>query len=227
MWYRSGHSEENLRTAKPWHLPFRKKRKKKFKNFADESALIEMPEPTMTPQNVVETPDLPAGVVTPPAMPVAPQPVVPPMEEAPQPQIKHKPKKTKKPDELEDLYGPDHDLKRDRVIHTPRNEKDVKDIMDETFDKPKEEEPLIEEPEIEQEPTPLEVEKEDEELEPGQEQPTTPQPVPNPPIHEFCHCEIMTMPGGRRIWRANSGACQQCLDARDQFNDWQNSIFGA
>lgn len=211
-----------MRTAKPWHLPFRKKKKKKFKNFADESAPIEMPEPSITPQNVVETPDLPAGVVTPPVMPSAPpKPIVEPVDELPHPPLKHK--KPKKPDELEDLYGPDHDFKRDKIIHTPKDERDIQDVIDETLEKP--EEKPTEEPELEPEPTPLDVEKEEDvEQEPSE---TTPQPVPNPPIHEFCHCEVVTMPGGRRIWRANSGACQQCLDARDQFNDWQNSIFGA
>ena len=46
--------------------------------------------------------------------------------------------------------------------------------------------------------------------------------MPSPPIHENCHCEIVTMPGGNQIWRAGNKPCVDCANARDIFNT-QNS----
>lgn len=41
-----------------------------------------------------------------------------------------------------------------------------------------------------------------------------------PPLHEFCHCEISTLPSGRQIWRLGNGErhCQECVTNRDIFN---------
>lgn len=223
MWYRDSHPYiENNRLAKPLRSPFSKHKKKKIKQF-DLSDDGEMPNPIepvvkpKTPTNIVETPDLPAGVD------------IPPVQYAPKEEIlDEKPvHKNHKPRELEELYGEDNDIGDDGVMRqSPQKvdndiklpfdnpdldlEQGILDILDGTA----EDEPVEEEPEeIAPEPEP----------EPDQ----STQPVPNPPIHEFCHCEIITMPGGRRIWRANEGACSDCINARNTFNQWQLSLFGS
>jgi len=232
MWYRAGKpAEESTRTAAPWGWSLRKRKKRKTKHFdlpgTDEMPIQESIEPPVTdtpkmPTNTVETPDLPAGVKIPPVkLPETHHPLID--EEHKKPALKHN--TNKKPKELIDLYGPDHDIDDDSVINTPVHPKDLHEIH-----KPRDLEPEIEEkpviePEIEEpeEPEPdLEIEPEEPE-----EIDQSAQPVPNPPIHEFCHCEIITMPGGRRIWRANDGACNDCLTARDTFNQWQLSLFGS
>ena len=62
----------------------------------------------------------------------------------------------------------------------------------------------------------------------GQGSELGPVPVggPMPPLHEHCHCEIKTMPGGRKIWKSNGRCCQQCDQARDSFNQSQAQMFG-
>ena len=41
-----------------------------------------------------------------------------------------------------------------------------------------------------------------------------------PPLHEFCHCEINTLPSGRQIWKLGNGEmhCSECVMNRDLFN---------
>ena len=41
-----------------------------------------------------------------------------------------------------------------------------------------------------------------------------------PPLHEFCHCEISTLPSGRKVWRLGNGErhCLECVTNRDIFN---------
>jgi len=41
-----------------------------------------------------------------------------------------------------------------------------------------------------------------------------------PPLHEFCHCEINTLPSGRQIWKLGNGEmhCAECVMSRDIFN---------
>jgi len=41
-----------------------------------------------------------------------------------------------------------------------------------------------------------------------------------PPLHEFCHCEITTLPSGQQVWRLGNGEnhCQECVSSRDAFN---------
>ena len=46
--------------------------------------------------------------------------------------------------------------------------------------------------------------------------------MPQPPIHENCHCEIVTMPGGNQIWKAGSKPCVDCANARNVFNSQQS-----
>lgn len=230
MWYREIKSNIEInRTAKPLGLHFNKHKKKKIKHFDDEIPDFNQPIPELepkTPANITETPDLPAGVKMPPVQ-------FPPEKEHIKDETLIEPKKHhQKPKELEELYGPDNDVKDDSVITSPdilqKNidssppedldfEQDIADILDGIAE---------DEPELEIEPE-LEPEEEqpEPEFEPDKEQST--QPVPDPPIHEFCHCIIITMPGGRRIWRANDGACSDCLNARDTFNQWQLSLFGS
>jgi hypothetical protein len=171
------------------------------------------------PQNTVETPDLPAGVDIPPVMPQEPElPVEPPIVDN-KPEKPIKKEAPEKPKELQQLYGPDHDNRDDHVIHTPKTPDDLDDLLSPFLEN---EEPLG----IPEEAIPEEEPEAPEELDVAPEEIDLQQTVPNPPVHEFCHCEIITMPGGRRIWKANSNACSQCLQARDTFNQWQASLFG-
>lgn len=222
MWYRAGKSEEdNIPTAKPWDWLNHRKKKRKVKRFdfqddgampiqnADDAPNItpinQSPLPSLhAPTNVVETPDLPAGVVETPQAPIhKPLPPDLPMEN----KHHHRPK------QLDDLYGPDTDMKDDHIINTPnQSQNEINPELEQL------------EPE-EQEIQPEEQDEPELELEPQLDQSN--QPVPDPPVHEFCHCKVETMPGGRRIWRANEGACNDCLRARDTFNHWQASIFGS
>jgi len=41
-----------------------------------------------------------------------------------------------------------------------------------------------------------------------------------PPLHEFCHCQIDTLPSGQQVWRLGNGEnhCQECVNSRDIFN---------
>jgi hypothetical protein len=41
-----------------------------------------------------------------------------------------------------------------------------------------------------------------------------------PPLHEFCHCEIITMPSGQQVWRLGNGEnhCAECVNSRNIFN---------
>jgi len=169
--------------------------------------LPELPEPAPTPTqtmppNSVEVPDLPAGVPKPPA-----QSPFMPEEKHP---VEHP---GKHPQELQDLYGPDHNLDDDSVVDKPVKKQDVEkpEVLPKTL-----------EPEVK----PEEQESEEHKPEP-EEIDQSQQPVPDPPVHEFCHCKIITMPGGRRIWRTNNNACAQCAGARDAFNQWQASLFGS
>lgn len=73
MWYRGTNPyKENNRLAKPLGLPVNKHKKKKVKQFdlSDDGEVPNLTEPIVepkTPANIVETPDLPAGVDIPPA----------------------------------------------------------------------------------------------------------------------------------------------------------------
>ena len=217
MWYRISQFNK-----KPGVLPQLNKLKKRQKTKRFDSGVDEVD--VKMPQNTTETPDLPAGVDKPPVTLPAPEPQL-----APEPDLKPEPKDlpveikkpTEEPDELKKLYDPDKDIKDDKIVHMPKEPEGLDDLLDDFLDKDPDkleqpEESELEEPEPEQLEEP-EVEPREVDLQ---------QPVPNPPIHEFCHCEIITMPGGRKIWRANSGACAQCLDARDKFNQWQSDLFG-
>ena len=226
MWYRGTNPyAENNRLAKPLGSSFHKHKKKKIKHFDSSedgmqtSNLIEPVVEPKTPANITEIPDLPAGVDIPP---VQHPPKVPIQDE------KHLENKKQKPKELEKLYGEDHDIQDDGIITQPQDktndeikhpfdspdldlEQGILDILDGTAD-----DELVEEEAIP-----------DEDVAPEQEPDQSTQPVPNPPIHEGCHCEIITMPGGRRIWRANEGACSDCINTRNTFNQWQLSLFGS
>ncbi len=41
-----------------------------------------------------------------------------------------------------------------------------------------------------------------------------------PPVHEFCHCEIQTLPSGQQIWKLGNGEnhCQECVQNMRIFN---------
>jgi hypothetical protein len=202
--------------------------KKKTKQFDFSNDIENLPDSKM-PAGTTEYPDLPAGVEIPPKQFE--------VEKTPLNQIKeietpHKPK------ELEELYGEDENLKDDGLAKQeflPKNDvdldldKEISKIFDKSFEnqEPVEEDDSLDETPNDDEEIPsddiLEIEKE---LDDAQNEQSV-QPVPNPPLHDGCHCEIITMPGGRRIWRANSGSCEDCLKARDTFNQWQSSLFGA
>ena len=49
-----------------------------------------------------------------------------------------------------------------------------------------------------------------------------------PPVHEFCHCEINTMPGGRQVLRLGNGEnhCQQCVANMQIFNQANQQAYG-
>lgn len=224
MWYRGTNPyNENNRLAKPLGLPVNKHKKKKVKQFdlSDDGEMPNLIEPVVepkTPANIVETPDLPAGVDIPPAQ-------HPPKEQI----LDEKPiHKNHKPKELEELYGEDHDIRDDSVITRPSPKKVDNDIKP-PFETPDLdlEQGILDILDGKAEDEPVEEEPEEVAPEPEPEPDQSTQPVPNPPIHEFCHCEIITMPGGRRIWRANEGACSDCINARDTFNQWQLSLFGS
>ena len=99
---------------------------------------------------------------------------------------------------------------------------------------PTEEEP--EQPEVQEEPqlTPVPVQ-----VTPGTDTPVgvenrTPMPINlpanfiAPPVHEFCHCEIVTMPGGRQVWRLGNGQnhCQTCVENMRIFNAANQDAYG-
>jgi hypothetical protein len=76
-------------------------------------------------------------------------------------------------------------------------------------------------PSMPEEPEQTETEPEPQSVQP---QPSRTWTGPNPPIHEHCHCEIKTLPGGRQVWRTNETACTQCQMLRDQFNQMQDVL---
>jgi hypothetical protein len=49
-----------------------------------------------------------------------------------------------------------------------------------------------------------------------------------PPVHEYCHCEIKTMPSGRQVWRLGNGEnhCQQCVTNMQIFNQANQEAYG-
>ena len=49
-----------------------------------------------------------------------------------------------------------------------------------------------------------------------------------PPVHEFCHCEIITLPGGRQVWRLGNGEnhCEQCRASMQIFNQANQQSYG-
>lgn len=54
-----------------------------------------------------------------------------------------------------------------------------------------------------------------------EQQPLAPDPtagMARPPLHDRCHCEIITMLGGNTIWRTNGHCCPQCDQAREAWN---------
>lgn len=99
------------------------------------------------------------------------------------------------------------------------NIQDEEVLSDETI--PIEEAPLEEQPLVEV-PT---------QIEPIVETPKgvknkTPIPIvlpPNfkvPPVHEYCHCNIKTLPSGQQIWELGNGEnhCSECVNLRQIFN---------
>ncbi len=50
--------------------------------------------------------------------------------------------------------------------------------------------------------------------------------LPEPPVHDNCHCSVKTMPGGRRIWEFSNNACPLCRQMGEAFNAQQAAIFG-
>lgn len=224
MWYRYGKiGDTSISTAKPWKWPVHKRKKIKTKKFnliedepenMEQQGVVPQPDSPKAPANVEEFPDLPAGVKIPPAQLPYKDPSFE-VDKSKEKALNEKPK----PKELEKLYGPDHDIQDDHVEHTPKHNL-IPEVQKEKIPTPDIEPDIV--PEDESEDGSLE---EDNEFEKPIDQ--TNQPVPNPPVHDFCHCEVITMPGGRRIWRANEGACNDCLNARDTFNQWQMSLFGS
>ena len=68
---------------------------------------------------------------------------------------------------------------------------------------------------------------EEENIEQPQLEPKQPQiAIPLPPLHDNCHCEVKTLPGGRQVWEANYKACDRCIQLRDMFNSVQSEMFG-
>lgn len=226
MWYRGGNNNNTGGRFSAPIFPHKHKHKnKKIKHFDSPITepledLIDSNTDLKAPPNVVENPDLPAGVT------VRNDNLI----ESPNVEQKHL--NDEKPKELEELYGPDKNISDDSVQNDTRNipldlEQDISDIFlqqdeeneeietpEEQFDDSSPEDDILDEVEDD-------IDKDLEEIT------ESPQPVPNPPIHAGCHCEIITMPGGRKIWRASSNACDNCLNARDLFNQWQQSIYGS
>jgi len=47
-----------------------------------------------------------------------------------------------------------------------------------------------------------------------------------PPVHDGCHCQIETLPGGRKIWKFTNHCCGLCRSLGENFNRNQSKIFG-
>jgi hypothetical protein len=103
------------------------------------------------------------------------------------------------------------------------------------LDEPNLDEPNLEEPEN-QEPvlTPVPVQIDPVVNTPVGVENKTPLPInlpPGfiaPPVHEFCHCEIITLPGGRQVWRLGNGEnhCEQCRANMQIFNQANQQAYG-
>jgi len=48
-----------------------------------------------------------------------------------------------------------------------------------------------------------------------------------PPVHEFCHCEIQTLPSGQQIWKLGNGEnhCRQCVEYMQIFNSLNEQAY--
>ena len=48
-----------------------------------------------------------------------------------------------------------------------------------------------------------------------------------PPVHEFCHCEIQTLPSGQQIWKLGNGEnhCIQCVENMKIFNSLNEQAY--
>ena len=63
----------------------------------------------------------------------------------------------------------------------------------------------------------------------------TPVPIvypPNfkvPPVHEFCHCTIKTLPSGQQIWELGNGEnhCAECVNLRQIFNSLNEKAYNS
>jgi hypothetical protein len=42
-----------------------------------------------------------------------------------------------------------------------------------------------------------------------------------PPLHDWCHCEIISRPDGTKHWHHNPDACSECVDLAREFNQAQ------
>lgn len=47
--------------------------------------------------------------------------------------------------------------------------------------------------------------------------------LPQPPLHDLCHCYVDHLPSGFPIWKSRETACPQCHAAQQQFNDAVNA----
>ena len=112
---------------------------------------------------------------------------------------------------------------------------DDEDENAEVNQQPNLDEPILEEPEN-QEPvlTPVPVQIDPVVNTPVGVENKTPLPIslPSgfiaPPVHEFCHCEIITLPGGRQVWRLGNGEnhCEQCRANMQIFNQANQQSYG-
>jgi hypothetical protein len=117
---------------------------------------------------------------------------------------------------------------------------DDEDENAEVNQQPNLDEPILEEPNLEepenQEPvlTPVPVQIDPVVNTPVGVENKTPLPInlpPGfiaPPVHEFCHCEIITLPGGRQVWRLGNGEnhCEQCRANMQIFNQANQQAYG-
>ena len=42
-----------------------------------------------------------------------------------------------------------------------------------------------------------------------------------PPLHNWCHCKIISNPDGTQRWNHNPDACSECVDLAREFNQAQ------
>jgi len=226
MWYRR---DSNTERREIWALknfvPNKKRKVQQFDNPLDD------------PVSLNPVPNLPL-VEPEPKLPIAPEPVLPKLEkELPEPEpqappileepILEEPQPVEQePNEIDELYGEDADNpappRDDALLDAPNTAVPQPDVPQDVV----EPEPEPFQPELGTE-TPEHSEDEDKQDQDDQQLDVKPDmQFPMPPLHDNCHCEVVTMPGGRQIWKANEGACNDCLAIRDAFNAAQAAQFG-